>query len=180
MEVKSVRVFVELVSTYWLHLNRFSFKHIMYLFHRQCHSQTKQKWNIDSARNFSPNKIYIILQNVIVLSGMLSTPVVWASLYHFFLPRVRFVPSHVTREPLEQIVIQPVAAITTRLVTPRLARVSVQQGTSAKSRSLWTAFFIHIHVYSTWKVIIQQFIKNLSWKKMILHLPFQKLFVFVI
>lgn len=80
----------------------------------------------------------------------------------FFLPRVRFVPSHVTREPLEQIVIQPVVAITTRPVTPRLARVSVQQGTSAKSRSLWTAFFIHIHVYSAWKVIIQQFIKNLS------------------
>lgn len=47
--------------------------------------------------------------------------------------RVRFVPSHVTREPLEQIVIQPVAAITTRPVTPRLARVSVQQGTSAKN-----------------------------------------------
>lgn len=47
--------------------------------------------------------------------------------------RVRFVPSHVTREPLEQIVIQPVVAITTRPVTPRLARVSVQQGTSAKN-----------------------------------------------
>lgn len=78
------------------------------------------------------------------------------------MPRVRFVPSHVTREPLAQIVIQPVAAITTRPVTPRLARVTVQLGTSAKSRSLWTAFFIHIHVYSTWKVIIQQFIKNLS------------------
>lgn len=47
--------------------------------------------------------------------------------------RVRFVPSHVTREPLAQIVIQSVVATTTRPVTPRLARVTVQLGTSAKN-----------------------------------------------
>lgn len=50
------------------------------------------------------------------------------------MPRVRFAPSHVTRERLAPNVIQPVVAITTRPVTPRLARVFAQLGTSAKSR----------------------------------------------
>lgn len=47
--------------------------------------------------------------------------------------RVRFAPSHVTRERLAPNVIQPVVAITTRPVTPRLARVFAQLGTSAKN-----------------------------------------------
>lgn len=61
------------------------------------------------------------------------------------MPRVRFAPSHVTRERLAPNVIQPVVAITTRPVTQRLARVFVQQGTSARSRSLWTAF---LYIYT--------------------------------
>lgn len=65
----------------------------------------------------------------------------FSSCYFCFLSRVRFALSHVTREPLAPIVIQPVVAITRQPVTPRLACVFVQLGTSAKSRSLGTVLY---------------------------------------
>lgn len=65
----------------------------------------------------------------------------------FFLPRVKFVPSPVTKEPMVTIVIQPVAAITTRPVTPKLARVTVQPATSARSRSQCTVLHVYLNLF---------------------------------
>lgn len=66
------------------------------------------------------------------------------------MSRVRFAPSHVTRERLAPNVIQPVVAITTRPVTPRLGRVFVQLGTSAKSRLQCRVLQVYSKLFFFW------------------------------